>query len=515
MTISKLTRRRFLHGASALAAVATTGLPRLAAAADETVLRTSLNSDINRIDPADWSSQGERDVVDTIYAKLINYKPGDKWEWELEAAESIEQVDPTHIKFKLKPGILWTNGYGETTAEDVKYSFERIADPAMKSGYKDDWAALDRVEVTDTYSGIIVLKEPFAPLWNSTLPGLSGSIVCKKALEKNGGHITTDPFATSGPYAIKEWVPKQKLVLERNPGWQITRPYFSQILMRPIEDDKTAEIAFMGDELDYTKISPTSVKSFKDNPPPHSKLIERPTLDYIWLGLNVEHPKLKDPKVREAIQNAVDVGEILDGAYSGAAQYATGVVGPGLAGHLDTPMPKRDLDKARKLLAESEQPGGFKATLCTLSRSDRTLAAQIIQSNLADIGIEIEIKILESGQFWSLMDNVGKDVEMYISGFGGAPDPSWGTMWFTPDQVGIWNWERWNSPEFGELHKKALAESDPAVRAKMYQKMGELMNESHAYIWLANEPWVAVYRDNIAPASLPNGWVRYALFKNA
>jgi peptide/nickel transport system substrate-binding protein len=279
----------------------------------------------------------------------------------------------------------------------------------------------------------------------------------------------------------------------------------------PIEDEKAAELAYLAGELDYTKVSPT----FEKNVPAHSKMINRPTLDYIWLGMNVEHPHFQDPKVREAVEKVVDVNDILQGAYFGTAGYATGVVGPGLPGHLDTPVPARDVEGARKLLSESKLGGGFKTTLYTLPRSDRTTAAQIVQADLAEIGIEVEIKQVESGVFWSLMDTVGKDVEMYISGFGGAPDPSWGTMWFTPEQVGVWNWERWNSPEFGELHKKALMESDPAKRAEMYRRMGELMNESHAYVWLANEPWVAVYRDSITPASLPNGWVRYPLFKRA
>src|SRR5207249_10537922 len=61
-----------------------------------------------------------------------------------DAADSIEQVDDTHIKFRLKPGLKWSGGYGEMSAEDVKYSFERIADPKNESPYKDDFAVLDR-----------------------------------------------------------------------------------------------------------------------------------------------------------------------------------------------------------------------------------------------------------------------------------------------------------------------------------------------------------------------------------
>src|SRR6185369_3166153 len=125
----------------------------------------------------------EDDITTCCLHKLIRRKIGESWAWELDAAASVDQVDDTHIKFTLRPGLTWSNGFGEITAEDVKYSYERIADPKMKSPYADDWSALDHVEVTDPLSGIIVLKGFFASLWSTTLPEGSGKIVCKKAVE--------------------------------------------------------------------------------------------------------------------------------------------------------------------------------------------------------------------------------------------------------------------------------------------------------------------------------------------
>ena len=97
---------------------------------------------------------------------------------------SIEQVDELTIKFKLKPGLMWTGNYGEVTTEDVKYSYERYIDPELNSPIIGDWLPLKEVEIVDKYSGIIHLKEPFAPIWWSTLPYTSGAIVSKKATEK-------------------------------------------------------------------------------------------------------------------------------------------------------------------------------------------------------------------------------------------------------------------------------------------------------------------------------------------
>jgi peptide/nickel transport system substrate-binding protein len=508
MHAMNLTRRAMLKGTAFVGMALAVRSQRPLFAAEGSTLRSRMNADINKIDPGDWASHGERDTIDTIYAKLINFKPGDKWEWELEAAESIEQVDQTHIKFTLRPKIMFTQDAGETTAEDVKFSYERIANPDNKFAYRDDWAVLDHVEVTDTYSGVIVLKEPFAPLWGSTLPWSSGSIVCKKAVEAmEGKRFTTDPGPTSGPYSIAEWQPKQKLTLKRNPGWPIFKPDFDEIVLMPIDDDNASEVAYLAGELDYTRVSQSSVLSFRDKLPADSQMLERPTLDYVWLGMNIEHPNFRDPKVREAIQKAVDVQSILDGVYVGTAKYATGVVGPGLPGHLDTPVPQRDVEGAKKLMAESEQPNGFKTTLYTLPRTDRISTCQIIQQNLAEIGIEVEIMQTEAGQFWSLMDTVGKNIEMYLTGFGGAPDPSWGTMWFTPDQVGVWNWERWNSPEFGEMNTQLLGERDEAKRDAGYKKMQDMMEESGAYLFLTHEANAFISRDTVEPGLKPDGTV--------
>jgi peptide/nickel transport system substrate-binding protein len=120
-------------------------------------------------------------------------------------ATEIVQESPVRIRFQLKTGIPWSDGFGEVTAEDVKFSYERIASPAMKSPYLVDWAKLDSVEVTGTHSGVIILKEPYMPLWESTLPTTSGIIPCKKAVEKlDGQRFTMTVPAISGPYRIQK-----------------------------------------------------------------------------------------------------------------------------------------------------------------------------------------------------------------------------------------------------------------------------------------------------------------------
>jgi peptide/nickel transport system substrate-binding protein len=512
-----LNRRTFLLLTSTLGAGVALR-PWRASGQDQSVLRVRSYSDLQVLDPLDRLAQPEGDIMDAIFSNLVKAKPGETWDWQLDAAESIEQVDDTHIDFTLRKGIQFTGGFGELTADDVKYSFERIADPKNESPYRDDWVALDHVEVKDPHSGTIVLKEPFAPLWTISLVRASGSILSRKAMGSIGGKFTTEPPAGSGPYVLKEWQPKQRTILARNPDFYGPAPDFDEVHIYPIEDEKTAEIAFEAGELDYTTISLSSLPELQANLPANARIDERPSMSYVWLGMNVDNPALQDIRVRQAIQKAVDVDAVLEAAYFGVAERATGIIAPGMPGHRDIEPPKRDVEGALALLEEAGASDRA-LTLDILNKTERTSAAQVIQANLAEVGIDVTIQTHDSGTFWTLGDETAgdawKDLQLHVQRFSMQPDPSFATAWFTPEQIGVWNWERFNSPEFGELHAKAIVETDPEQRHEMYVRMQDLMDASGAYVFLTHELNAAIYDDDLVPGLLPDGNMRFAEFQLA
>lgn len=519
MTFLESTRRSLLKSGAAASALAVAGRSwRGAAQAAGGSLRIRSYSDLQVLDPLNRLAQPEGDIMDAIFSNLAKAKPGEVWDWELDAAEELTQLDDLRIRFRLRQGIRFSGGFGEMTAEDVKFSFERIADPKNESPYRDDWAVLDRVEVEGPYAGTIVLKEPFAPLWTISLVRGSGSIMSKKAVEAAGGRFTTQPPAMSGAYLLESWTPKQKTVLVRNPDHHGPAAGFERVEVMPIDDEKTSELAFEAGELEFTTLSLSSLPDLKATPPAGARLVERPSLAYVWLGMNVENPALADLRVREAVKKAVDVDSVLEAAYFGEAARATGIIAPGLVGHRDLTPPPRDLEGATALLEEAGV-SNLTLTLDTLNKAERVAAAQVIQANLAEAGVTVEIRPHDSGTFWTLGDEKAgdgwKDIQLILNRFSMQPDPSFATSWFTPDQVGVWNWERWRSPEFGELHQKAIAELDPAKRQAMYARMQDLMDESGAYLVLTHELTAAIHRDAVRPGLLPDGNVRFAEFKTA
>ena len=297
--------------------------------------------------------------IDAQYAclgSLAIYEPGETLKWQPSPfVVKVEQVDDLHIAFELKPGIKWSGNFGELTAEDVKYSYERIANPANEAPWKVKWDALDHVEITSTYTGTIILKQPFVPLWFTTICDGPGSIVCKKAVEAAGGRFTTEFPAVCGPYRIKRWIPKQVLEFERNPLWTGEQPVFNEVHVVFITDPKAAELAYEAGELSLCHVSLGSLRSYKASLPPKSKLYEGNGLDWTWLGMNTQHPKLQDIRVRRAIQHAVDVNTIIEAGYGGSAEArARGIVPPGLIGHrTTTQFEEADPTKAAALLEEA------------------------------------------------------------------------------------------------------------------------------------------------------------------
>lgn len=516
LTKNGVSRRSFLAAAGAFGA-ATMTIPRTALSSDGKILTVRSYSDLQVLDPAFRLSIPEEDIQRAIFAGLIVPQAGDTWGWKHQAVDSIQQVDDLTIAFQLRENITYTDGYGQMTAEDVKFSFERIADPAVESPYAGDWSALKEVEVTGKLTGIIHLKNQYVPLWSTTLPNTSGIVLSQKAVEDAGGKFTTEPVAMSGPYLLDDWVPKQKTVLKRNPDWKYEQGGFDEIHIIPIEDPATAERGFEAGDLDYTWTSVSSLPRLKENPPANSVVLEKPSLAYVWLGINQDNEVLKDIRIRRAIQHAIDRQTVVDAAYFGAAGVGNGIIAPGLPGSRDSVTYDYDPDKARELLAEAGATN-LNVSLDILNQSERLTAAQVIQANLADVGINCEIKQNDSGTFWTLGSKDGDyfmDLQLVLSRFSMQPDPSWASVWFTPEQVGVWNWERFDSAEYKALHEQGLQEPDNDKRDDIYKKMQSLMDESGCYVFLTHEVVGAIHDDSIEPGLKPNGESLFADFKPA
>ncbi len=476
------------------------------------ILTVRMYSDIVNMDPAFQISENDSVVFNAVTNGLVRYCPN-SYELCNELAESIEQSeDGLEISFKLKEGVMWHEGYGEVTTEDVKFSYERMIDPELDAAYADDWATLDHVEIIDKYNGKIILKEPFAPLWTSTMPVGSGTIISKKFVEEIGYEAFATNIIGSGPYLFVEWRPMEKVILKKNPDYFGEEPYWDEIHLIPIDDDKAAEIALEAGDLDWTRITIPSVQRFDDDP--SFEVWKKASLRYRWIAMNVEHPKLQDINVRKAIIYAIDVPSILQATYMGQVEQEFALVPPGLVGFwADAPRYERDVEKAKEFMAAAGLES-LDLRLDILDTTENRTWAEIIQQNLKDIGISLEINTMDSAAYWSISfgEQAVENNQLLAVNYSMQPDPAWATMWFTCDQVTVWNSQSWCSEEYDELHRKGLVTLDLEERANIYIEMQKLWDEAAQTIWVTHGVMTYAYTPDSAPATTPNGLPQYHFF---
>lgn len=516
----RIDRRQFLHRAAALGLSFPAASALLAACGEETAppakprggpLRIRLLNDIINLDPPFFPASADEQSSQPIYEGLVTYKPG-TWEAVNQLAEVFEpSSDGLRFHFELKQGIPFHGGFGELTAEDVKFSFERTAGltkPEIDSPYKGDWRPLQEVKVEGKYEGTITLKEVFVPILRTTLPVFSGWIVSKKAVEKLGKKYPTNPIGT-GPYEFVEWKPKQRVKLRKFADYggassDIVNPEWDEIIFIPIEDDNAADIALESGEVDFGDISLPGIERWERND--NFTVHNRTTMNYTWIGMNILHPKLKDINVRRAIRTAIDVPAILEAAFEGRYDRAAGIIPPGMEiGYWpDAPGYERDLDMAKAFLQQaSDPPTELEFRFTEEVGADET--GQVVQANLAELGINVKLKRLDTSAYYALEKEELRSRELFFVGYITSPDPSWSTVWFTCDQIDVWNWMYWCNKEFDQLHFAAIKETDPDKRHEMYIEMQKLWDQAAHTVWLA---WPTLYfagRKDLEPGLRPDG----------
>jgi len=508
--MKEISRRDFLKAAGLSAGSLLFSFHGVEGSVDDNV-RIRLYADMQTLDPPNYNATPEMAIGRAIYSKLVRFKPY-SYELENDAVKSINQSsDGLEVTFELKKGINWHRGYGELTAEDVKFSLERAANPEVSS-YSQDLETLDRVQITDKYKGKMIFTEPFAPLWTSSLPWCVGDIICKKAYDDLGDEYWTNPVG-SGPYMFADWTPKQEIVLKRFDGYYGEQPSFQRVTFKPIQDEKTAELSFDAGELDFTEISYSSVSRYENKSKVNFEMY--PSKAFQWLGMNVQKPPFDDVRVRRAIKYAVDTKSIVNSAYFSVPEVGRTLIVKGILGHWeDAPLYEPDLEKAKNLLQAAGHSSGFKTELSILNKTQYKTVAEIIKANLAKIGINVKINLMDSGTFWNItFGESGKDVELIHYRYSMAPDPSWATVWFTTGQIGKWNAMRWSNEEYDRLHHEGVVTLDEDKRREIYIEMQKIMDNAAVAEWITHGARPYISKPGIKPAITPLGDLQIRSFK--
>lgn len=356
--------------------------------------------------PYDSVDVGTIYVCSQIYDSLLDIDAD--LELQPSLAESWEVIDDTHYRFKLRDDVYFHNGE-KLTAEDVLYSFEKSSTSASvgpQVGPVDN----ENSYAEDDSTVVIVLSKPY-PAFLKLCAMSFTSIVCKTAMEEDPDGFESNPIGT-GPFKFNEWASGDYIMLETFEDWWGGDINFKFLQLRCIPEATTRAVEAQSGGVDIAQVTVSDIESLEKDD--KVEVITTPILNTSYLSFNCSAEPFNNPKVRQAISLAIDCDAIVKAANYGQAATAKSFLPPMCEGYYeaDSEYVGYDVEKAKKLLAEAGYPDGFS---CTLISNARQAEAEMIQTYLSEIGIDVELNITDFSNWLDAIVN-GRQ-ELYIGGW--------------------------------------------------------------------------------------------------
>ena len=398
-------------------------------------------------------------------------------------AESYDQIDEKTYRFHLKKGVKFHNG-DEMTAEDVVFSLKRATSPqSVFANSKGRYIDPDGFKIEDKYTVIVKTRAPFGGFLES-MKHPYASILCKRAVEEAGNTYSMNPVGT-GAFKLIKWTKGEKLELEAFEDYHGEKPAYKKLTFLIIPDDSTRVIALETGKVDFVCAMPTAEFNRLQGSD-KVQLVRAPGLVLYYLGMNTQSPKLADPRVRLAIEYAVDKAALNAVVYEGNSAPAIGPLLPVCSFFPENAAPfGYDPEKAKALLAEAGVKD-LKLTLWALNLQDLINSATVLQGMLAQVGIQLDIQVLENGVFNDRMKTGAYDMFLYMWGMMTNRDAAvyWQSL-FTKKAIGTTNYTRLNDDQVDGWVTEATETLDTAKRNAIFQQTWDRINELHPMVYLA------------------------------
>jgi peptide/nickel transport system substrate-binding protein len=412
---------RFALGILVACIAATIWQPVPASAARKKVLNFAAKEP-EHLDPHASVLGQNQAIVRFIYRGLTRFAIIDgkvtTAEVEPDLAESWTVSDDGLVwTFKLRKGVKFHHDFGEFTAEDVKFSFERQIKRTKGMLFANNLAPIKEITVVDPYTVQITLKQ-YDPVFPLRMVGYQqGYIISKKAVEKYGEQFGWNAVGT-GPFYFDKHLPREKIILKANKDYYFGRPQIDEVHWFDVPEDATKLIGLEKGTFDV--LYPESVTADVQA----QVLGMGAVLDKRGPGsqerfyINYTKPPFDDIRVRQAFMHAIDRQAIKDTLYPGAlAKLAPSPLPPGYFGHMPVEMPEYNPDKAKKLLAEAGYPDGFTIKDYFISKSFfYPKVMTLVQEQLKKVGINVELQLVEHPTYH---ENIRKNLNPFVL-YGGT-----------------------------------------------------------------------------------------------
>ena len=476
--------------------------------------------DINSLDPGRAYCDTCQIFLTAVYETLIGLDTNDPSKQVPRLATKWEaNADNTLFTFTLNPKATFADG-SPVTSTDVKWSWERLANAKGSASYMMD--GLDSITVPDAATVVVKFKAPnsaFLPIVSASYLGITNSKAATdqaKALNGPGADgDTAEAFFQkgvslgSGPYEITSYTEGDKLVLKRNEKYWGTKPVFPVVTMKQVKDSSAQLQQLQQGDVDVAmQISFNSLKELQGSDKVKSKTVD--SYNYIYIALSpgaTGAENMKDPKVREAMRDAVDYQGMIDATVSGNGKAQASPIPNGFQGAKDLALPKQDLTKAAQLMKDAGKDAGFSLDAIypkvNVYGVDFDVMMQKVQQDLKKIKIDLKLQPVEFPQWSDTIKATGipvtavyfapdhTDSSQYVQYFGMTEGSSWaGRAGGGKAGAPIIN------PAEADLLTKAQAASGDA-KTKLYTQLGQAMVDDLVIMPMVNPQLVLAYAKDI------------------
>lgn len=466
--------------------------------------------DVSTLDPAigyDWQNWS---MIKSLFDGLMDYEPGTSTLRKDLAEDYTISDDGKTFTFKLRKGVKFHNGR-EMTAEDVKYSLDRVTNPATQSpgaGFFGSIKGFDKmadgsakslegVTVVDPYTIKFELTRPDATFLHVMAINFS-FVVPKEEVEKWGADFGKHPVGT-GAFKLGEWTLGQKLVFERNKDyWNAGLPKLDQITFEVGQEPVVALLRLQKGEVDVAGdgIPPAKFLEVKNDPTYAKLIVEGGQLHTGYVTMKTTMKPFDNVKVRQAVNMAINKDRIIR-IINGRAVPANQPLPPTMPGFAkDYEGYKYDVEGAKRLLAEAGLADGFETELYVYNTDPQPRIAQAIQQDLAAIGIKAEIKSLAQANVIAAGGEPDQAPMVWSGGMAWIadfPDPSnfYGPILGCSGAVkGGWNWSYYCNKALEERATTADSITDPAKKAEREEAWRSIFLDI-----MKDAPWAPVFNE--------------------
>ncbi|MFQ5960114.1 MAG: ABC transporter substrate-binding protein [Candidatus Methylomirabilales bacterium] len=478
-------------------------------------------SDPPSLDPVHITDTVSHAVASELFDGLVilnhnlNIRPAIARQWDIS-------MDGRTYTFDLRSGVRFHNGR-TVTAEDFRYSFERLLHPKTRS--ERTWI-LEKLQGAREFMGgkaprvtgikvlgprklQLTLKQPFTPFL-ALLAYPAASVVPREAAERWGRQFSTHPIGT-GPFRFREWFHDDRVILEANADYFQGPPHLDRIVFRVIPDEMARFQEFKAGNLEHTDIPTGFFQVVRNDSSLNEMLVSRPSLGINAIQFNLEKPPFKGNRVlRQAFNYSVDKDAIAKVILEGRVSAARSVLPPGIfAYNPKLPGYPHDKDKARRLLAEAGYESGRGLPPLTLYYNTGLVNRQIaefVQGAFREIGVTIALRQLDWPAYLNLVDR--GDASLFRLGWlADYPDPeNFLTVLFHSRNLGSkGNLSRYANPRVDALLDRADGSLDPAERTRLYRAAEKIILEDAPWLFLYYDstdvlvqPWVKGLREQIS-----------------